>query len=148
MNNNSNVLFVCELFNFILSLYISANQVVMLYLPFYCISVGMSTTDGAILMSIIGIGLTIGELIIGIFLDIFHIKSDHLMTFSLICMGLTTLAIPLLYDLYAIGALITIWSIAVGEFSLITFLFFIFLKQFHVKETNLFCRFIGLIGET
>lgn len=92
----------------------SANQVVMVYLPFYSINVGLSTADGALMMSISGIGLTVGELLSGVLLDILHVKSDHLMTFSMICMGFTTIAIPYFNDVYFLSAFIVFWSIAVG----------------------------------
>ncbi|CAE1309344.1 SLC16A14 [Acanthosepion pharaonis] len=92
----------------------SANQVVMVYLPFYSINVGLSTADGALMMSVSGIGLTVGELLSGVLLDILHVKSDHLMTFSMICMGFTTIAIPFFNDVYSLSAFIVFWSIAVG----------------------------------
>ncbi|CAE1259684.1 unnamed protein product [Acanthosepion pharaonis] len=92
----------------------SANQIPMVYLPAYLLSVGQSKDEAALLMSISGITCTIGQFLVGALVDFAHIASHYLLTLSLILLATLTFAVTLISAFWSFTVVVIFWSIALG----------------------------------
>eukprot|EP00106_Octopus_bimaculoides_P019569 XP_014787011.1 PREDICTED: monocarboxylate transporter 9-like [Octopus bimaculoides] len=65
------------------------------FVPPLCVwSFGMSKQTAALLMLFLGLFATIGELLLGVFIDFFHFSSNKLYIFSLVVHVVTAILIP------------------------------------------------------
>ncbi|GAB1601891.1 monocarboxylate transporter 9-like [Argonauta hians] len=98
---------------FIIMIYFawSVNFVVYVYLPLYAKNLGL---DGTMLISISGVGYTVGQFLLGVFIDFLHVKTDYMMTASMLIMGVCSIVIPMVITFYPLAAILLVWSIAGG----------------------------------
>uniref|UniRef100_A0A0L8IG35 Major facilitator superfamily (MFS) profile domain-containing protein n=1 Tax=Octopus bimaculoides TaxID=37653 RepID=A0A0L8IG35_OCTBM len=74
----------------------------------------MSQKKSAILMSLLGLFTTIGEIFLGVFVDLLHFKSNNLYIFSLLIFAITTIMMPYCYTFQYIAPVVCIYSVAHG----------------------------------
>ncbi|XP_036366698.1 monocarboxylate transporter 9-like isoform X2 [Octopus sinensis] len=87
----------------------------LMYLPPLCVwSFGMTQKKSAILMSLHGLFTTIGELFLGVFVDLLHFRSKNLYIFSLIISSVSIILMPYCYTFQYIAPVVCIYSIALG----------------------------------
>lgn len=83
-------------FGLLLTIYIlwAVGDSMLIYLPAYAESIGLSREEGAMLMSIYGIVATLSQILAGFLVDVVHIPISYLLFTTLFGMSLGTLAIP------------------------------------------------------
>ncbi|XP_036366785.1 monocarboxylate transporter 12-like isoform X2 [Octopus sinensis] len=106
---NTNMLLFC-----MIVLIWASQHTVIYYLPYYAISLGMTRSEGAIFVSLIGISWVIAKLLSGVYSDVFHIRCD---TVLVVALGIATLAVitfPYCTNFWSIIACTVVYSLSVG----------------------------------
>ncbi|XP_052831227.1 monocarboxylate transporter 12-B isoform X2 [Octopus bimaculoides] len=85
------------------------------FIPPLCVwSFGMSQKTSAVLMIILGFCTTIGELLLGVFVDVFHFSSKKVFMFSLFLVTITSAMMPFCNHFILMACVTSIFGFAIG----------------------------------
>uniref|UniRef100_A0A0L8IES1 Major facilitator superfamily (MFS) profile domain-containing protein n=2 Tax=Octopus bimaculoides TaxID=37653 RepID=A0A0L8IES1_OCTBM len=87
----------------------------IIYMPPLCVwSFGMTQKKSAILMSLLGLFTTIGEFLLGVFVDLLHFGTKNMYIFSLLISSVSTMLLPYCYTFQYIAPVVCLYSLALG----------------------------------
>lgn len=82
----------------------SVGDSMSIYLPAYADSVGLSRSEGALVISVVGFTSTISQIVVGFLADVVHIPISNLLCISLIGMVVTIASVPHCQSFAALAA--------------------------------------------
>ncbi|XP_036366583.1 monocarboxylate transporter 12-like [Octopus sinensis] len=87
---------------------------IMYIAPLAVWSFGISQQRSAILMSLLGIFTTVGNIFVGMLVDLLHLRSNNLYIFSMLIFAITIIMMPYCYSFQYIAPVVCIYSVAHG----------------------------------
>lgn len=97
--------------------FIAVSLITVMYVaPLSVWSFGMTRKRSAILMSLLGLFTTIGELLLGVFVDLLHFGTQNIYKFSLIILSISTILMPYCYTFQYMAPVVCFYSVALGKF--------------------------------
>lgn len=92
----------------------SAQGAMMAHLPSYVLSIGISSENTAFILSLVGIMTTVGQLLIGCLIDIFHVTSIYAYACALLGATIMTCLIPWLKSVVLLSICSATFGLCMG----------------------------------